>query len=311
MQQFPQSMMPFDVLRNVAQSIQFNSEERIIDTLSNAMRYFESRRIAQGKSDHQKGYVNALRKLQAFIIGDNEKAPFVVFAEKGNSKLPTFVAFSSLPGVTCPGAGDCLNFCYSFRAWRMTEAFARQAQNAYILRFRPQLIVTALDSLMRKKKFRSGFDLRLYVDGDFSSVSDFALWQGILKDHPTIRAYGYSKSFAEIMAYADSGASFASNYVLNVSSGHSHSEDTVKRIEALPITRGAFVAVTLPRGYRTGRSVDHGNPEHRKIIQSATKANTSTAKAFACPGQCNTCTSSGHACGSMKFKGITIGIAVH
>ena len=184
----------------------------------------------------------------------------------------------------------------------------RQAQNAYILGFRPQLILTALDSLMLKKKFRNGFDLRLYVDGDFSSVFDFALWQGILKERPTIRAYGYSKSFAEILAYADSGESFASNYVLNVSSGHNHSEETVKRIEALPITRGAFVAVNV--AYK-GRSIDHANTEHRKLVQSATKANTNAVKAFACPGQCNTCTSSGHACGSMKFKGITIGIAVH
>lgn len=308
MQKFPQSMLPFDVLRDVANSIQFSSEEHIIDTMSNAMRYFESRRIAQGKPDHQKGYVNALRKLQAFIIGDDAAAPpFSVFAEKGNSKLP-FVAFSSLPGVTCPGAGECLQFCYSFRAWRQPAAYMRQAQNAYILRFKPQLIVSAIDSLMRKKKFSSGFDLRLYVDGDFSSVSDFALWQGILKDNPAIRAYGYSKSFAEILAYADSGASFASNYVLNVSSGHNHDDAMVKRIEALPITRGAFVAVPVAR---KGRSIDHANIEHRKLVQSVTKANTGTAKAFACPGQCNTCTSAGHACGSMKFKGITIGIAVH
>ena len=309
MQQFVQSMMPFDVLRSVAQAVQFQSKEHIIETLSNAMRYFESCRIAQGKSDHVSNYVNAFRKLQSFIIDDDAVAsPFSIFAEKGNSKLPTFIAFSSLPGVTCPGAGDCLNFCYSFRAWRTPMAYMRQAQNAYILRFKPQLIVSAIDSLMRKKKFHNGFDLRLYVDGDFSSMSDFALWQGILKDNPTIRAYGYSKSFAEILAYADSGASFASNYVLNVSSGHNHSKETVKRIEALPITRGAFVAVPVAH---KGRSIDHANTEHRKLVQSATKANTGSTKAFACPGQCNTCTSSGHACGSMKFKGITIGIAVH
>lgn len=308
MQKFPQSMMPFDVLRNVAQAIQFNSGEYIFAAIDNAMRYFEKRRIAQGKADHVGNYADGFRKLHAFITGDTVKAPFSIFAEKGNSKLPSFVAFSSLPGVTCPGAGDCLNFCYSFKAWRAPRAFMRQAQNAYILRFKPQLIVAALDSIMRKSKFRGGFDLRLYVDGDFSSVSDFALWQGVLNDYPTIRAYGYSKSFAEIMAYADSGASFASNYVLNVSSGHNHSAAIVARINALPITRGSFVAVPVAR---KGRSIDHANPDHRNLVQSATKANTSASRAFACPGQCNTCTSAGHACGSMKFKGVTIGIAVH
>lgn len=307
MQQFNQIQTPFDVLRDVAKAIQFNSEDYILDTIDNAMRYFERRRIAQGKADHVSGYVNTIRKLQAFIIGDIS-TPFSIFAEKGNSKLPSFVAFSSLPGVTCPGAGECLQFCYSFKAWCTPMAFGRQAMNAYILRFKPQLIAAALDALMAKKKFSDGFTLRLYVDGDFSSVSDFALWQGILKERPTIAAYGYSKSFNEILAYASSGASFASNYVLNVSGGHNHNESTVKRIEALPITRGSFVAVPIAR---KGRSIDHGNAGHRKAVQSATKAAHNVKTVFACPGQCNSCTSSGHACGSMKFKGITIGIAVH
>lgn len=307
MQLFTQIDTPFSVLNTVASVIQNNSKDYILATIDNAMCYFEKRRIAQGKVDHAKGYVNTLRKLQAFIIGDID-TPFSIFAEKGNSKLPSFVAFSSLPGVTCPGAGECLQFCYSFKAWRTPMAFGRQAMNAYILRFKPQLIVAALDALMQKKKFSDGFTLRLYVDGDFSSVSDFALWQGILAERPTIKAYGYSKSFNEILAYAKSGASLTSNYVLNVSGGHNHGESTVKAIEALPITRGAFVAVALPR---SGRSTDHGDSEHRKHVQSATKAIHNVKTAFACPGQCNTCTSSGHACGSMKFKGITIGIAVH
>ena len=307
MQKFPQSLLPFDVLRNVSQAIQFNSEEYILASIENAMHYFEKRRIAQGKAKHINNYTNSFAKLYSYIA-DGGIAPFSIFAEKGNSKLPSFVAFSSLPGVTCPGAGDCLQFCYSFKAWYKPTAFVRQAQNAYILRFKPQLIVAALDRLMLKNKFHNGFDLRLYVDGDFSSVSDFALWQGVLKEYPTIRAYGYSKSFAEILAYADSGASFASNYVLNVSSGHNHNDAMVERIESLPITRGAFVAVPVAH---KGRSIDHANPEHRKLVQSATKASTSAAKTFACPSQCNTCTTGGHACGSMKFKGITIGIAVH
>lgn len=307
MHQFDQTMLPFDVLRNVARAIQFNSTDYILATINNAMRYFEKRRIAQGKKTHVSNYFNTLGKLHSFIANGG-KTPFSIFTEKGNSKLPSFVAFSSLPGVTCPGAGECLQFCYSFKTWRTPRAFGRQAMNAYILRFKPQLIVNALDALMQKKKFADGFTLRLYVDGDFSSISDFALWQGILAERPTIAAYGYSKSFNEILAYANSGASFASNYVLNVSSGHNHNEDTVKQIEALPITRGSFVAVPVAH---KSRSIDHNNPEHRKHVQSATKAAHNVKTAFACPGQCNSCTSSGHACGSMKFKGITIGIAVH
>lgn len=56
----------------------------------------------------------------------------------GNGKLP-FVAYSELPMATCPGAGDCAvyskqsgknkGWCYSFRAWRYPDAFARQFLN--------------------------------------------------------------------------------------------------------------------------------------------------------------------------------------
>ena len=44
------------------------------------------------------------------------KLPYNVF-KVGNSKLP-FLNFSTLPGSTCPGAGECLNYCYSFKSWR-------------------------------------------------------------------------------------------------------------------------------------------------------------------------------------------------
>lgn len=57
---------------------------------------------------------------------------------KGNGKLP-FVAYSELPMATCPGAGDCAvyskrsskdsGWCYSFKAWRYPDAFARQFLN--------------------------------------------------------------------------------------------------------------------------------------------------------------------------------------
>lgn len=54
---------------------------------------------------------------------------------KGNGKLP-FMSYSELPMATCPGAGDCAvysqqtaGWCYSFKAWRYPDAFARQFLN--------------------------------------------------------------------------------------------------------------------------------------------------------------------------------------
>lgn len=62
-----------------------------------------------------------------------------IIAAKGNNKLP-FAAYSELPMATCPGAGACGvynltndgrlgGYCYSFKAWRYPQAFARQFLN--------------------------------------------------------------------------------------------------------------------------------------------------------------------------------------
>ena len=59
------------------------------------------------------------------------KLPHKTFI-KGNGKLP-FLSFSTLPAVTCPGAGDCLVYCYSYKAWRQPAAFFRQVQNTLLM----------------------------------------------------------------------------------------------------------------------------------------------------------------------------------
>ena len=220
---------------------------------------------------------------------------FSVFALGGNSKLP-FVAFSSLPGVTCPGAGACLDFCYSFRAWRYPAAFARQAQNAVLLRFNPDAIAQAFASLNHAQ----GFDFRLYVDGDFASLKDIDFWQCLLRAFPTVRAYGYSKSFALLLAYE---GAWAGNYVLNVSSGHNATGEMLARVKALPIVRGEFVAVSIGRKVK---STDHGTIETNKALRESFGA-----KAFPCPGKCGSCTGKGHACGMLALRGLPIVIAVH
>lgn len=221
---------------------------------------------------------------------------FTVFKLDGNSKLP-FVAFSSLPGVTCPGAGACLDFCYSFRAWRYPAAFARQCQNAYLLRFNQPAIAQAFTSI--DAKAQAPYDLRLYVDGDFASVNDVAFWFDLIRGSKA-RVYGYSKSFDALLAYQ---GDYPANYVLNVSSGHNSSADTVERIKALPITRGDFIAVSIGRKVK---SSEHGTPVINKLLRQAF-----TDKAFPCPGACGSCTGKGHACGMQKLKGLPIVIAVH
>lgn len=245
-----------------------------------------------------KGWQATFNKL-ADVFADNMPR-FSVFALSGNSKLP-FVSFSSLPGVTCPGAGACIDFCYSYRAWRYPAAFARMAQNAYLMRFAPNVIADAFSLIAAKRP--DGFDFRLYVDGDFSNGADVAFWMGLLNDTPNARAYGYSKSFAALLGF-DLIGQWPSNYQLNISGGHNASAAMVDYVKALPITRGEFIAVSIGRKVK---STDHGKPETNAAIRAAFP----DQKVFPCPGTCGTCTGAGHACGLPQMKNRVIAIAMH
>ena len=223
---------------------------------------------------------------------------YSVFALNGNSKLP-FVSFSSLPGVTCPGAGACLDFCYSFRAWRYPAAFMRQCQNAFLLRHNQPAIVQALQAANDTFKGQS-YDVRLYVDGDFANANDVTFWFDTIKAFPLAKVYGYSKSFDAILSY---GKAYPSNYMLNISGGHNASPETIEKVKALPITRGEFIAVSIGRKVKGN---EHGTPEINKALREAFKI-----KAFPCPGTCRRCTGKGHACGMQALKGVPIIIAMH
>jgi len=244
------------------------------------------------------GWQTNLNKLSDVFA--THTAKFSVFALGGNSKLP-FVSFSTLPGVTCPGAGDCINFCYSYRAWRYPAAFARMVQNAYLMRFAPNVIADAFSLIAAKRP--NGFDFRLYVDGDFSSGGDVAFWMQLLHDTPNARAYGYSKSFAALLGYNVIGT-WPSNYQLNISGGHNASKAMVDYVKALPITRGEFVAVSIGKKVK---STDHGTI----ATNAALRAAFPDQKIFPCPGTCGTCTGKGHACGMPQMKNRVIAIAMH
>jgi hypothetical protein len=245
-----------------------------------------------------KGWQGVFAKLVDTFA--DKRPRFSIFAQGGNSKLP-FVSFSTLPGVTCPGAGECINFCYSYRAWRYPAAFARMAQNAYFMRFAPNAIANAFALIAAKRL--DGFDFRLYVDGDFSSGADVAFWMDVLRNHPSARAYGYSKSFAALLGY-DVIGQWPTNYKLNISGGHNASAAMVNYVKALPITRGEFIAVSIGRKVK---SADHGKPS----TNAAIRALFPDQKVFPCPGACGSCTGAGHACGLPQMQGRVIAIAMH
>lgn len=285
---FSASAHTFKALQSFAIIVQSGT---ISETMQ-ALQALKASPLFKGK----KGWQANFSKLEQVIVSG--LPVYSVFALNGNSKLP-FVSFSSLPGVTCPGAGACLDFCYSFRAWRYPAAFMRQCQNAFLLRHNAPVIVQALQDVDATFKGQS-YDVRLYVDGDFAGVADVHFWFDTIKAFPLAKVYGYSKSFDAILAYR---ASYPSNYMLNISGGHNASFETIEKVKALPITRGEFIAVSIGKKVK---STDHGKPETNQALRRVFNI-----KAFTCPGTCGTCTGKGHACGMQALKGVPIIIAMH
>ena len=246
-------------------------------------------------------------KFKSLLLDDDDykTIPFSIFASGGNSKLP-FVSFSTIPGATCPGAGDCLDFCYSFKAWRYPAAFFRQLQNFYLMNSKKgrDIIASEFKSL-KLKKDKSFLNLRLYVDGDFKNINHLTFWMNLLFLRPEIKAYGYSKSWKEFLIYDSLNLTFPENYKLNLSSGSIHNNEVKNKMNSLSCTRGEFVAVEInkqfdaPLGART------------REYNNAVKTSLGDRRAFVCPGLCGSCTPNGHACGSDRFKGVTIAIATH
>lgn len=276
---------------------------------------------------------------------DKYKCPSPIFV-KGNNKLP-YWAFSTLPGTTCPGAGACLygaydpktkknarGFCYSFKGWRYPATFFRQLNLTMLMRIPEKWqIIEALDKISKGK---SSVVLRLYVDGDMDSVRTIQFWMETLKKYPMIKAYGYSKSWKLFLDYdKQTGGDWPKNYVLNLSGGSRYDRDPKLKAEMkkLPITRGEFIAVGIPKidGKKIPQNVIdtdlltskqrsqfessgkipanisemafRRNSFYTKAVTEAARRDLGISKFFVCPGKCGNCLGGGkHACGQGNVK---------
>ena len=238
---------------------------------------------------------------------DEFRTPHPVFSLKGNKKLP-FAAFSALPEVTCPGAGECLTYCYSFTAWRYPAAWCRQVQNTLLLKFAPHVVANAFVQLDQ------GLTVRLYVDGDFDSARTIDFWFGLLWDRPDLKAYGYSKSWDLLWEHAQTNE-LPDNYRLNLSSGGKAQAVTAQQMCDLSITRGEFVAVPIdyrPAGKRGKVGFErYTDRQYHRAVRAAAEARLGSGRVFSCPGKCGECSAGNHACGSDDFRGLPIVIGVH
>jgi hypothetical protein len=239
------------------------------------------------------------------------KAPFGVWKLKGNSKLP-FASFSTLPGVTCPGAGACWfasatskggdGYCYTLKGWRYPATLFRQVQNTLLLAHNSDVIAQAT------YKLKQNTTCRLYVDGDFDSLRTLTFWMLVLKERPDLLTYGYSKSWNLFLMFDRMWASkigWPKNYLLNLSNG-SKFEHSRPKMERLQVVRGNFLALQIDKRL-AGK---YGHPEYKKALRDAAKA-LGLDKVFVCPGKCGTCTKVGHLCGMESAKGVNVVIGVH
>jgi hypothetical protein len=98
----------------------------------------------------------------------------------------------SLPSVlTCPGAGECLHFCYSKKA-SIQYPNARNSRLRNYHFTKDESFVSTLSEYLNK---RSEPIVRVHTDGDFYSQEYLNKWIEIAKASPNKRFYGYTKSF--------------------------------------------------------------------------------------------------------------------
>lgn len=245
--------------------------------------------------------------------------PHDIFAMNGNVKLP-FVSFSTLPIVTCPGAGACAGidapgsapnlkraYCYSIRAWRYPAPLLRQAMNTLLLRFNRRAVIDAWKALPH------GITFRLYVDGDFDSAETAIFWFNLLRQRPDIECYGYSKSWKILEALSHM---VPQNYLLNLSSGGIDDTPEYRQdMKRHAMTRGDFIALPIEgkfaRGYKR-----YSDPAYHRAVRAAAAA-AGLGKVFSCPGTCGDCSGAGHACGArsdntgLPIVTIPIAIGIH
>ena len=227
---------------------------------------------------------------------------FTVFT-KGNSKLP-FYSWSTLPQYTCPGADECLKYCYSFKAWQYPSALMRQCQNTLLLKFNRRAIVNAWKALKWKKK-QEVKTVRLYVDGDIDSIETLVFWWNILKQSPDVIGYGYSKSYDIFIAADRKGIQPPANYVVNRSTGSIHDGTAMAEdYAALPVMRGLFECIDVegegklwPKGFARYQSAEY----YKAMKEAGKKAGHD--KFILCPGDCGTCGSGKPYCAGMDSQG--------
>ena len=283
-----------DLKRDISKLVINNDKNKLINYLDKLVTKFELLDYDCGRLHPGSNEYNLI-KFNEWLKGCTNKLPFNVF-KVGNSKLP-FLNFSTLPGETCPGAGACLEYCYSFKSWRYPAPFFSQCMNTILIMNNFSIIESELKKIINEPKFRDleKIDFRLYVDGDFANYEQIIRWMSLLHKLPKISAYGYSKSLNLFLDLHDQKFKFPKNYILNLSNGGKF-DSLHKFLINLHFVRGNFEGLNVKKGTKL----------------SEIKKTYPNKKVFLCPGDCGDCTSIGHACGNLEiFKNYSIVLPIH
>tara|TARA_R110002096_G_scaffold106060_1_gene233363 strand:+ start:1326 stop:2195 length:870 start_codon:yes stop_codon:yes gene_type:complete len=283
-----------DLKKDIAALVTSGDKTKLINYLDKLVTKFELLDYDCGRLHPASNEYNLI-KFNEWLKGCSNKLPFNVF-KVGNSKLP-FLNFSTLPGSTCPGAGDCLTYCYSFKSWRYPAPFFSQCMNTILMMENFSIIEDELKKIINTAQFNKldKIDFRLYVDGDFANYEEIINWMLLIEKLPKLAAYGYSKSLNLFLDLSDQEFKFPENYVLNLSNGGKF-DILHKFLKDLHFVRGNFEGLPVKKGTKL----------------SEIKKTYPNKKVFLCPGTCGDCTSVGHACGNLDvFKNYSIVLPIH
>jgi len=270
------------------------------------------------KKDSKQSWFTLLNEFKVFFldhknnrINKDYQLKFPVF-KSGNNKHK-FMNYSTIPVVNCPGAGACAtSFCYSLTSLRFPKAGLSWLQNQILEDNYFELIELELEKHLNTKykkhlKNNTKINFRLYNDGDFSSLNNMVLWFNLLKKYSILKTYGYSKSLHFIKELTLMEYEFPKNYKFNISSGSKY--EYLKNDKVLlnnPCYRGNFISFNLDG--RRVKTTERTQQQNFKIYDAFKKEGK---KVFICPGVCDTCIPSGHACNSDKYKNVNIVIPIH
>lgn len=120
----------------------------------------------------------------------------------GKLGIAKIKAFNQLPGLTCPGKGDCFNWCFALSGMTsMPDQMNSYAENLgaaerddFVERVNKQIkAMKATPTTLNGKTYKKV--VRIHAYGDFHTPKYVNKWREITKENPDVFFYAYTKSF--------------------------------------------------------------------------------------------------------------------